>query len=90
MGMPPEVSHLHLTRLRSQMCTQCSNLIYHKFSHGALSICSVGQKINVMLELRISKVACIYFSVQPMELTSVQGPYMPMLYLFFQVRRVSG
>ena len=47
----PEVKCLHPTSSRREMCTlSVSNLIYHKFSHGAAFYTLNGKNINVMLE----------------------------------------
>ena len=47
----PEVKCLHLTSSRREMCTlSVSNVIYHKFSHGAAFYMLNGKNVNVMLE----------------------------------------
>ena len=47
----PEVKCLHPTSSMREMCTSSvSNVIYHKFSHGAASYTLKGKNINVMLE----------------------------------------
>ena len=47
----PEVKCLHLTSPSREMCTlSVSNVIYHKFSHGAAFYTLNGKNINVMLE----------------------------------------
>ena len=47
----PEVKCLHPTSSRREMCTlSVSNVIYHKFSHGATFYRLKGKNINVMLE----------------------------------------
>ena len=47
----PEVKCLHLTSSRREMCTlSVSNVIYHKFSHGAAFYMFNGKNVNVMLE----------------------------------------
>ena len=47
----PEVKCLHLTSLRREMCTlSVSNVIYHKFSHGAAFYTLNGKNVNVMSE----------------------------------------
>ena len=47
----PEVKCLHLTSSRREMCTSSvSNVIYHKFSHGAAFYTLNGKNVNVMLE----------------------------------------
>ena len=49
----PEVKCLHLTSSRREMCTpSVSNVIYHKFSHGAAFYTLNGKNVNVMLELK--------------------------------------
>ena len=54
----PEVKCLHLTSSRREMCTlSVSNVIYHKFSHGAAFYSLNGKNVNVMLEFRIFLVA---------------------------------
>ena len=56
----PEVKCLHLTSSRREMCTlstlSVSNVIYHKFSHGAAFYTLNGKNVNVMLEF------CILFA----------------------------
>ena len=48
----PEVKCLHRTSSRREMCTSSvSNVIYHKFSHGAVFYTLNGKNVNVMLEL---------------------------------------
>ena len=48
----PEVKCLHPTSSRREMCTlSVSNVIYHKFSHGAAFYTLNGKNVNVMLEL---------------------------------------
>ena len=50
--MRPEIKCSHLTSLRHDMCMpSISNMIYHKFSHGAASYMVNGKYVNVMLEL---------------------------------------
>ena len=47
----PEVKCLHPTSSRREMCTlSVSNVIYHKFSHGAAFYTLNGKNVNVMLE----------------------------------------
>ena len=47
----PEVKCLHPTSSRREMCTSSvSNVIYHKFSHGAAFYTPNGKNDNVMLE----------------------------------------
>ena len=42
------------TSSRREMCTlSVSNVIYHKFSHGAVSYTLNGENVNVVLELVI-------------------------------------
>ena len=51
----PEVKCLHPTSSRREMCTlSVSNVIYHKFSHGAAFYTLIGKNVNVMLELKIN------------------------------------
>ena len=51
----PEVKCLHPTSSRREMCTlSISNVIYHKFSHGAAFYTLNGKNVNVMLEYLIS------------------------------------
>ena len=51
----PEVKCLHPTSSRREMCTSSvSNVIYHKFSHGAAFYTLKGKNVNVMLELGFS------------------------------------
>ena len=50
----PEVKCLHPTSSRREMCTlSVSNVIYHKFSHGAAFYTLNGKNVNVMLEYPI-------------------------------------
>ena len=50
----PEVKCLHPTSSRREMCTSSvSNVIYHKFSHGAAFYTFNGKNVNVMLEYLI-------------------------------------
>ena len=50
----PEVKCLDLTSSRREMCTlSVSNVIYHKFSHGAAFYTLNGKNVNVMLEYEI-------------------------------------
>ena len=50
----PEVICLHPTSSRREMCpSSVSNVIYHKFSHGAAFYTLNGKNVNVMLELPI-------------------------------------
>ena len=47
----PEVKCLHPTSSKREMCTSSvSNVIYHKFSHGAAFHTLNGNNVNVMLE----------------------------------------
>ena len=47
------------------MCTlSISNVIYHKFSHGASFYTLNGKNVNVMLELTMSLVECLLNSVE--------------------------
>ena len=51
----PEVKCLHPTSSRREMCTlSVSNVIYHKFSHGAAFYTLNGKIVNVMLELTVN------------------------------------
>ena len=51
----PEVKCLHPTSSRREMCTfSVSNVIYHKFSHGAASYTLNGKNVNVKLELKVN------------------------------------
>ena len=46
-----EVKCLHPTSSRREICTSSiSNVIYHKFSHGAAFYTLNGKNVNVMLE----------------------------------------
>ena len=50
----PEVKCLHPTSSRREMCTSSvSNVIYHKFSHGAAFYTLNGKNVNVMLEYKL-------------------------------------
>ena len=51
--MSPEVKCLHLTSSRCEIC-RLSNMIYHKFSHGAAFYTLYGKNVNVMLEFHIT------------------------------------
>ena len=49
----PEVKCLHPTSSRREMCTSSvSDVIYHKFSHGAAFYTVNGENVNVMLEYK--------------------------------------
>ena len=51
----PEVKCLHPTSSRREMCTSSvSNVIYHKFSHGAAFYTLNRKNVNVMLEFMIT------------------------------------
>ena len=53
----PEVKCLHPTSSRREMCTSSvSNVIYHKFSHGAAFYTLNGKNVNVMLEFLLLNV----------------------------------
>ena len=53
----PEVKCLHLTSSGREMCTlSVSNVIYHKFVHGAAFYTLSGKNVNVMLEYGITVV----------------------------------
>ena len=53
----PEVKCLQPTSSRREMCTpSVSNMIYHKFSHGAAFYTLNGKNVNVMLEFVINRV----------------------------------
>ena len=50
----PEVKCLHPTSSRREMYTSSvSNVIYHKFSHGAALYTLNGKKVHVLLEYRV-------------------------------------
>ena len=52
----PEVKCLHPTSSRREMCTSSvSNVIYHKFSHGAAFYTLNGKNDDVLLEFIISR-----------------------------------
>ena len=52
----PEVKCLHPTSSRREMCTlSVSDVIYHKFSHGAAFYTLNRKNANVMLELFLTK-----------------------------------
>ena len=54
-GTSPEVKCLHPTSSRREMCTSSvSNVIYHKFSHGAAFYTLSGKNANVMLEFLLA------------------------------------
>ena len=48
-------AHIYMRRYQGVKCTHfdVSNMIYHKFSHGATSYTLNGENVNVMLELQI-------------------------------------
>ena len=51
----PEVKCLHLTSSKREMCkSSVSNVIYHKFSHGAAFFTLNGKNVNVMLEFWVT------------------------------------
>ena len=51
----PEVLCLHPTSSRREMCTfSVSNVIYHKFSHGAAFYTLNGKNVNVILEYSLT------------------------------------
>ena len=51
----PEVKCLHPTLSKCEMCmSSVSNVIYHKFSHGAAVYTLNGKNVNVMLEYVVS------------------------------------
>ena len=53
----PEVKCLHPTSSRREMCTlSVSDVIYHKFSHGAAFYTLNGKNVNVMLEFFLQSV----------------------------------
>ena len=50
----PEGKCLHPTSSKREMCTSSvSNVIYHKFSHGAAFYTLNEKNVNVMLELEV-------------------------------------
>ena len=57
----PEVKCLHPTSSRREMCMESvSNVIYHKFSHGAAFYTLNGENVNVMLEFLFTFL-CVFF-----------------------------
>ena len=57
----PEVKCLHPTSSRREMCTlSFSNVIYHKFSHGAAFYMLNENNVNVMLETLINAVDIVF------------------------------
>ena len=61
----PEVICLHPTSSRREMCTlSVSNVIYHKFSHGAAFYTPNGKNVNVMLEYYFKVSVDTYLSVK--------------------------
>ena len=60
----PEVKCLHPTSSRREMCmSSVSNVIYHKFSHGAAFYTLNGKNVNVMHTCQVlgkskSEIAC--------------------------------
>ena len=55
--MSPEVKCLYQTSSRREMCTSSvSNVIYHKFSHGAAIYRLIGKNVNIMLELAFKSI----------------------------------
>ena len=60
----PEVKCLHPTSSMREMCTSSvSNVIYHKFSHGAAFYTLNGENVNVMLEYCIT--VCEFMTLSP-------------------------
>ena len=77
----PEVKCLHPTSSRREMCTSSiSDVIYHKFSHGAAFYTLNGKNVNVMLELYF----CDCFL--GIDVNFVNEPFLNifMMYLFLQ------
>ena len=70
----PEVKCLHPTSSRREMCTlSVSNVIYHKFSHGAAFYTLNGKNVNVMLELNLiftAESAAIMFDIEKKKSTN--------------------
>ena len=61
----PEVKCFHPTSSRREICTlSVSNVIYHKFSHGAAFYTLNGKNVNVMLELWVESFPVAYAQVQ--------------------------
>ena len=55
MSPESDVKCLRPTSSRHEMCTSSvSNMIYHKFSHGAAFYTLNGKNVNVMLEYSLS------------------------------------
>ena len=64
-AMSPEVKCLHPTSSRREMCTlSVSNVIYHKFSHGAALYTLNGKNVNVMLEYLLFQVTNLLLQVK--------------------------
>ena len=60
--MSPEVKCFHPTSLWCEMCTSSvSNVIYHRFSHGAAFYMLNGKNVNPMLEYLIMLYICTKF-----------------------------
>ena len=58
-----EVECLHPTSSKREMCTSSvSNVIYHKFSHGAAFYTLNGKNVNVMLEFVLLSAICFSIS----------------------------
>ena len=55
-GLWPEVKCLHLMPSKREMCTSSvTNVIYHKFSHGAAFYTLNGKNVNVILEFYVKQ-----------------------------------
>ena len=66
----PEVKCLHPTSSRLEMCTlSISNVIYHKFSHGAAFYTLNGKNVNIMLEFMFSIIIKLLNIIHVMPLT---------------------
>ena len=56
------------------MCTpSVSNVIYHKFSHGAAFYTLNGKNVNVMLESIISEICQYFFVVEKVFLVIIKS-----------------
>ena len=59
----PEVKCLHPTSSKREMCTSSvSSVIYHNFSHGAISYKFNGENVNVMLEFVFNRSYASFFN----------------------------
>ena len=83
----PEVKCLHPTSSRREMCTySVSNVIYHKFSHGAAFYTLNGKNINAMLEYLLTLVV----DHREREVMTVIAPSSSATYIRYKTAKVEG